>query len=235
MNKKTFGYVVLLGSTWGLVECLLGVGLKACASSISGSVMTASALFFIAAAWVADRKAANVALVVGVAIVFKMFDALLLGLPLRSGMIVHPVFAFVLEGAGFLAVGTLLMNRRKPSSEPGEALAFRPRLRTSIQRGGILCGGISALLAAAAFPLVKFASGIPACLVPGSAIPTVWAYAPLAVGLAMLTVPLGFKTAPKARGFASGPIWRIPAAVILSLALMTIIRGFISWGAVLGS
>jgi len=217
MSKKTFGYVVLLGSAWGLAECGLGVGLKACASSVSGSIMTAAALFFIAAAWVSDRKAANVVLLVGIAIAFKMFDALLLGLPLRSGAVVHPAFAFVLEGAGFLAVGILL-----------------PQLTTSLQRRWIW-GGISALIAAAAFPLVKFASGIPACLVPGSSIPTAWAYAPLAVGLSMLTVSLGFKTAPKARGFASGPIWRIPATIILSLVLMAVVRSFISRGAGLGS
>jgi len=235
MNKKTFGYIILLGSAWGLAECGLGAGLKACASSISGSVMMAAALFFIAAAWVLDRKAANVVLLVGVAIVFKMFDAFLLGLPLRSGTIVHPVFAFVLEGAGFLAVGILLLNRLKPSLKPEIAGTLRLRLMTSCERRGILCGGISALIAAAAFPLVKFASGIPACLVPGSTIPTVWAYAPLAVGLSMLTVPLGFKTAEKARGFAARPSWRIPAAVILSLALMTVVRGFISRGAGLGS
>jgi hypothetical protein len=91
------------------------------------------------------------------------------------------------------------------------------------------------LIAAAAFPLVKFASGIPACLVPGSSIPAAWAYAPLAVGLSMLAVPLGFKTAYKTKGFASGPIWRIPATIILSLALMAVVRSFISRGAGLGS
>jgi hypothetical protein len=121
MNKQTFGYVVLFGSAWGLAECALGAGLKACASSISGSVMTAVALFFIAAAWIVGRKAANVALLVAVAIGFKMFDALLLGLPLRSGAITHPVFAFVLEGVGFLVAGALLMRSRKHSSSRGEA------------------------------------------------------------------------------------------------------------------
>jgi hypothetical protein len=203
MNKKTFGYILLLGSAWGLAECGLGAGLKACASSISGSVMTAAALFFVA-------------VMVAVAIGFKMFDALLLGVPLRSGAIVHPAFAFVLEGAGFLVVGALLMRSRKQSSSRGEAGAIRsrfgttapklevkdahfPLLRKSNPGRGILWGGTSALIAAAAFPLVKFATGIPACVVAGSAIPMVWAYAPLAVGLSMLTVPLGFKQ-PKERG-----------------------------------
>jgi len=210
MNKKTFGIILLLGSGWGLVECGLGAGLKACAASISGSVMTAAALFFIAAAWAVGRKAMNIALLIAVATVFKMFDALLLGLPLRSGAVVHPVFAFVLEGTCFLAVGAVLARLMK--SAPGR---------------GRLWGGTSALIAAAAFPLVRFATGIPACVVPGSMIPLAWAYAPLAVGLSMLAVPLGFKTAEKARGLAAEPSWRIPAVLVLCLALMTIIRAIV--------
>lgn len=231
MNKKTFVTIILLGSAWGLAECGLGAGLKACASSISGSVMTAVALFFVAAAWVSGqetslrgggespgkalsldrrRKAANVMLLVAVATLFKMFDALLLGLPLRSGAIANPVFAFVLEGAGFLVVGTFLARLLKPS------LGRR-----------IFWGGASALIAVSAFPLVKFATGIPACVMPGSTVPLAWIYAPLAVGLSMLTVPLGFKAAEKAPGLTARPSWQIPAAVILCLALMTVVRAIV--------
>jgi hypothetical protein len=207
MNKKTIGHIVLLGSVWGLSECALGAGLKACASSISGSVMTAAALFFIAAAWVSGRKAVNVALLITVAILFKMFDALLLGLPLRSGAIANPIFAFILEGAGFLIIAALLsVLRRRPE----------PR--------GVLRGGASALIAVAAFPLVKFATGIPACVVAGSTVPLAWAYAPLAVGLSMLAVPLGLKTAMNPRAFAARPSWQVSAAIILCLALMTVVR-----------
>ena len=207
MNKKTIGHIVLLGSVWGLSECALGAGLKACASSISGSVMTAAALFFIAAAWVSGRKAVNVALLITVAILFKMFDALLLGLPLRSGAIANPIFAFVLEGMGFLVMGTLFAALMKPS-------AWR----------AVLWGGASALIAVAAFPLVKFATGIPACVVAGSTVPLAWAYAPLAVGLSMLAVPLGLKTAMNPRAFAARPSWQVSAAIILCLALMTVVR-----------
>jgi len=211
MNKKNLGYIVLLGSVWGLAECALGIGLKACASSISGSVMTAAALFFVSAAWAAGRKARNIALLIAVAVSFKMFDSVLLGLPLRSSAVSHPAFAFVLEGAGFLAVGAIL-----------------PRLSAGFPGRGFAWGGASALIAASAFPLVKFATGVPACVVPGSSIPTAWAYAPLAAGLAMLAVPLGLKTASKAAGFvAAGASWRIPAGVILSLALMIAVRAII--------
>jgi hypothetical protein len=212
MNKiKTFGYIVLLGSIWGLAECGLGIALKACASSISGSVMTAVALFFAAAAWGSPgRKATNVALLVVIAIVFKMFDVLLLGLPFGSTAVSHPMFAFVLEGASFLIIGVLLARSSKSSP-----------------RRGIIWGGASAFIAAAAFPLVKIVTGVPACVVVGSAIPMAWAYSPLAIGLSMLTVPLGLKTAEKSLGFATRPSWQIPAAVILCLALMIIIRAIV--------
>ncbi|MHB8056211.1 MAG: hypothetical protein ACYDH3_13280, partial [Candidatus Aminicenantales bacterium] len=186
----------------------LGIGLNACAASISGSVMTAVALFFAAAAWVSPgRKAANVALLVSVAIVFKMFDVVLLGLPLGSTAVVHPAFAFVLEGAAFLAAGALFARFLKPS--PGRRIFW---------------GGASALAAVAAFPLVRLVSGVPACVVPGSTVPLAWAYAPLAVGLSMLTVPLGLKMAEKSIGFATMRSWRVPAAVILCLALMIVAR-----------
>lgn len=210
MDKKTTGYIILLGSAWGLSECAIGAGLNACASSISGSAMTAVALFFIATAWASGRKAANVVLLVFVAAAFKMFDALLLGVPLRSGAIANPIFAFALEGAGFLAVTTAFAR-----------LIKKPKGR------GMQTGGASALLAAAAFPLVGFATGSPACLLAGTALPTAWAYAPLAVGLSVLTVPAGFEAAGAARRFAAASFWRVPAAVVLGLALMVAFRAVV--------
>ncbi len=208
MKKKELGYLVLLGSVWGLAECGLGIGLRACAASTSGSVMTAVALFFIAAAWAAPgRNTLNVALVTAFAIAFKMFDAILLGLPIGSSAVVHPAFAFVLEGAALVGLGTLVVR-----------YLWRSRMSR------VFWGGASAFVAAAAFPLVKLVSGMPACVVPGTAVPLAWAYGPLAVGLAMLTVPLGLGASEKALGFATRERWRIPVAVAASLALMIALR-----------
>ncbi len=210
MNKRTIakstGTVIALGAVWGLAECALGAGLQACAKSISGSLMTGVALFFVAAAWAVSRKALNVALLVGIVVLFKTFDALLLGLPLGSGAIANPVFAFVLGGAGFLAAAALVGRSR------GE--------RTS---GRALMGGAGAFLAVAAFPLVGFFTGNAACLAAGTTIPMVWYYSPIAIALSLLTVPLGMRFGERARIFESR-VLAPSLALALSLALMVIFR-----------
>jgi hypothetical protein len=210
MNKKGLGTIVLLGTVWGISECALGIGLNACASSISGSVMTGVALFFLAAAWAVGRKAINVVLIVAIAIGFKMFDVLLLGLPLGSTAVIHPSFAFILEGAGLLIA---------------TAIFFRGAKSTS--RSAMLAGGSAAFMGAAAFPLVRFVSGSPACVVPGSTIPLAWAYLPIALGISMLAVPLGIKFAEKSFRLESRSAWQIPAAVILGLGLIVFIRAVV--------
>lgn len=208
MNKEA-GYIFLLGSAWGLAECALGAGLKVCASSLSGSVMTGAAFFFVAAAWGRGRKFPNVILLVSIATVFKMFDAFWLGVPLRSGAIANPVFAFVLEGAAFLLAGSVLAASMKTRAA-----------------GRAVWGGGAALIAVGAFPLVRFVTGIPACVVAGSSFPLVWAYAPIAVGLSLLTVPFGLRAGESARRMAPGPAWSVPVAVALFLAAAAVVRVF---------
>jgi len=207
-GRRKVGIIILLGAVWGLSECLLGAALHACASSISGSVMTGVAFFFIAAAWAADRKAAGAALVVGIAILFKAFDAILLSLPLGSGTIANPAFAFMLEGAAFLLAAVLFKEAWKR--------------RTA---GRAFWGGAAAILSVAAFPLVKFATGTAACLAPGTMTPLAWYYAIPAVGISLLTVPLGLLAGQKLRDnvkWAGLPASAI--AVAFSLALMIFFR-----------
>jgi hypothetical protein len=210
MNEGTIakrtGTVIALGAVWGLAECALGAGLQACAKSISGSLMTGVALFFVAAAWAASKKARYVALLVGIAVLFKMFDALLLGLPIGSGAVANPAFAFVLEGAGLLVAATLVGRSR------GE--------RTS---GRVLMGGAGAFLAVAAFPLVGFVTGNAACLAAGTSIPLAWYYGPIAVALSLLMVPLGMRFGERSRIFDSR-VLAPSLALALSLALMVVFR-----------
>jgi hypothetical protein len=205
-NRKGLGTVVALGAVWGLSECALGAGLQACARSVSGSLMTGAALFFIAAAWGASRKARSVALMVGLAVVFKMFDALLLGLPLRSGAVANPAFAFVLEGAGFVALAALV-GRERSGRTAGRALV----------------GGGAALVAVAAFPLAGAVTGNAACLAAGTSIPLSWYYGPLAVAVSLVAVPLGTRLGERTRLF-DGRILAPSLALASSLALMVVFR-----------
>ncbi len=210
MNEGTItrraGTVIALGAVWGLAECALGAGLQACAKSLSGSLMTGVALFFIAAVWASSKKALDVALLVGIAVLFKMFDAALLGLPLGSGAVANPAFAFVLEGAGFLVAAALVGRAR------GE--------RTS---GKVLAGGAGAFIAVAAFPLVGLVTGNAACLAAGTSIPLAWYYGPIAIALSLLTVPLGMRFGERSRLLESR-VLAPSLAVALSLALMVIVR-----------
>ena len=205
-GRRNFGIVILLGAVWGLSECLLGATLHACASSISGSVMTGIAFFFIAAAWAADRKALSAGLIVAMAVLFKMFDAVLLSLPLKDGAIANPVFAFILEGSAFVVVAVILK----------EAWKRRAAGRT-------VWGGAAALIAAATFPLVRFATGTAACLVPGTTTPLAWYYAIPAIGISLLSVPLGLRAGERMRESVKWAKLPAPAiAVTLSLVLMLI-------------
>lgn len=184
MTKKLpadhFAHIIMLGAVWGFSEAALGAGLQKCASLASGSIMTAVALFFIAATWVLTRRALSLVLVVFLVTIMKMFDALLLSLPLRHGAVANPIFAFWTEALAFLVIIGII------------------KAELIQKRGGqALLGGLTALGAVNLFPLVKFATGIPACVFPGTSYPLSLYYAPIAIGLSFLTVPLGFWTGEK--------------------------------------
>jgi hypothetical protein len=209
--------VIILGSVWGLSEAALGLGLEKCAALASGSIMTAVALFFIAASWAITRRAAGVALIVSIVTVIKLFDAKLLSLPVRSGAVANPIFAFWTEGLAFLVVFAVL------------------RLSLTQRRTGLAAGGALAGLAAVnLFPLAKFATGIPACVFPGTQMPLSLHYLPIAVGLSCLTVPLGVWAGGQlaSAGERAAALGRLPAArrlapsaaLVLALLIITFIR-----------
>lgn len=219
MTQRTFpsalGFLVVCGSVWGLAEAGLGLALESCAKLASGSIMTGVGLFFIAAAWARTRRVSGPALVVGLALAFKLFDALLLGLPIKHGAVANPMFAFATEGLALLVIVPFLAETWRQKAV-----------------GQAFLGGTSALLAANLFPLVKYATGIPACVVAGGTTALSLVYAPIAVGLSLLTVPLGFLVAAKAGAWegrfapAAGVFrWITPAAAAaLCLGLIAFLR-----------
>ncbi|MGB8953190.1 MAG: hypothetical protein WCC06_11075 [Candidatus Aminicenantales bacterium] len=216
INPSSLGLVIALGSIWGLSEAGLGMALRNCASFVSGSIMTGIALFFISAVWKRNPQVLGPVLLVVIASVFKMFDAFLLSLPIRHGAVANPIFAFLTEVLAFIII-----------------VSFARENLTQKRGGQALLGALAALLAVNLFPLVRFITGIPACVVPGTSVPLSLYYAPVAVGISLITVPFGFWVGEKVKALESTGSsirrlvfdrWIAPTAVILSLVLMMAIR-----------
>jgi hypothetical protein len=221
MSKKIpspqFANILMLGAVWGFAEAGLGLGLQKCASLASGSIMTGVALLFIAAAWVLTRRAVGIILMVVLVTLMKVFDALLLSLPLKHGAVANPIFAFWMEALAFLAVVTIIK----------ESLAQK-------KYGQAALGAGTALLAVNLFPLVKFATGIPACAYTGTGYPLSLYYAPIAISLSMISVPAGFWLGERIAvsesahaAFVRGKAfryWLSPVALAISLLLMAFMR-----------
>jgi len=184
--KSYLGLVIMLGAVWGLSEAALGMYLKRCASHVSGSLMTGVALLFIAASWIISRRILGVALLIIIASLIKMFDALLLGYPILHGAIANPIFAFITTGVAFVIL-VMIIRERWAQKAPGQALT----------------GGMAALMAANMFPLVKFATGIPACVVPGTGFPLSLYYIHYAILVSIMTVPAGFWIGARIEKFAA--------------------------------
>jgi len=215
--RSHLAIAVILGSVWGLSEVMLGAGIKACAHTVSGSLMTGVALFFIAAAWVSTKSYHIPILVVIIACLFKLFDAVLLSLPVLHGAIGNPIFAFLLEG---FAILLLIAVFRKQSWQK--------------RSSRVLLGAGSALIAVAMFPLVKYATGIPACVHPATAVPLSIFFAPLAIFFSAFTVPIGFVAGERIKKIStnkiSGSVFRLngslasPLTLVLCLALVFLFR-----------
>jgi hypothetical protein len=215
--KSYLGLVIILGSLWGLSEAALGMGLRSCAAFVSGSIMTGVALFFMAAGWVVSRRISGLLLMALIASFFKMFDALLLSLPIRDGAIGNPIFAFFMEAIAFIFLVSVVKD--KMTQKPA---------------GQALFGGLAAVLAVNLFPLVKYATGVPACVVSGTGYPLSLYYIHVAVLASIVTVPLGFLAGAKMESFAARLVKSraqkkleyilSPAAFILCLAIIALLR-----------
>lgn len=174
--KSQLPILLALGSIWGFMETGMGAYLKGvCSYMTTGSIMTAVAIGFFAASFAYSRKIWSAALVFIVAAIFKSLDAVLLHIPIISGAIANPIFGFFTEGVAFLFILAILNDSLK-----------------SKRYGQSIWGGTAALVAVNLFPLVKFATGISACVYPNTQYPTALYFAPIAIGLSLLTCPIGF-------------------------------------------
>ncbi len=216
-SRSYLGMVIVLGSLWGLSEAALGMGLRSCAALVSGSLMTGAALFFLAAGWIVSRRVFGVIVMVIVASLFKMFDALLLSIPLNHGAIGNPIFAFIMEATAFVILVSIVREK-----------VFR------MPAGQALLGGLSAVVAANLFPLVKYATGVPACVAAGTGIPLALYYVHFAALASMVTVPLGIRFGAKIASYELRmahlqPNRRLdliisPAALLICLAILVALR-----------
>jgi hypothetical protein len=171
-----FGVILAAGSIWGLVEFAAGLGLQKCAALYTGAILTGLSFFWLTFVWGVTGRILPVIQTVVIVMLFKWLDAFLLQLEWNNGAVVNPMFAFLTAMTGFILVITLFRKR------------FTGKL--SIR---ILSGGLAALTAMALFPLVRFATGIPACTYAATQVPLSVYTAPAAMVIAMITVPLGFK------------------------------------------
>ncbi|MBU0690402.1 hypothetical protein KKC97_10575 [bacterium] len=220
MKKRNYGLwgLVAVGSVWGLCEAGLGMYLRGmCARTITGSVMTAVAILFISLSAAYSRKIIGPAIVLGVAIVFRLFDAYLLHLPVLHGAVINPIFGFVTEAIAFVLLFAVLDS----------SLMMK-------QHGRMVLGGLSALVAVNLFPLVGYVTTISACVYPGTAYPLSLYYAPIAVGLSLITCPVGMALGEKLAHYEARqtswikrPLWAhaaFPAVSAVSLAVMILMR-----------
>ena len=214
--KSNLEIIVAVGSVWGLTEFAAGMGLQKCATLFTGAILTGMAFFWVSFIWSVTRKLLPVLIIVGMAILFKLLDALLLPVAWNHGSILNPAYAFVTSLVGFSLLILLFKNQ------------FSSKVRNRI-----LLGAGAAIIATAMFPLVRFATGSAACFYASTNIPLAVYTAPVVIVISMITVPLGYRTAlwytGKSRdenriqpSFLSR-LWS-PAVLVCCILIITLIR-----------
>ena len=145
--KSNIGIIMAIGSIWGLTEFAFGLGLQKCATLATGAILTGLAFFWLSFIWSITRHIIPILILVGIVVLFKWLDALLLPVAWNHGSIVNPIWAFLTVMMGFILLITL----------------FRKRFpKTLMSR--IMVGAGAATIACALFPLAKFITGSPACM-----------------------------------------------------------------------
>jgi hypothetical protein len=207
-KKCHLSLLITAAALWGVAEAIVGMFLRgSCARTITGSLMTGVALFFCSLGISYMRKTWSPFIMLTIVILFKSLDAFLLHLPFKHGAVANPVFAFITEVCAIIFVVSIVSKK----------------LQHTLY-GKSLVGGLSALVAINLFPLVKYFSGIPACVYPGTQYPLALYFAPISIGISLITVPLGFIVGEQLYVFARKQVLsKKPRIVWLSANSLTII------------
>ena len=102
--KSNLGIIMAIGSVWGLTEFAFGLGLQKCATLYTGAILTGLAFFWLSFVWSLTRSIVPVLIIVGIAMIFKWLDALLLQVAWNHGSIVNPIFAFLTIMLGYVVL-----------------------------------------------------------------------------------------------------------------------------------
>jgi hypothetical protein len=203
--RTSLHFFIAVGALWGVAEAGLGVLLKgACSLQISGSVMTSVALCFAATAQAFSPRKMGLLILVALAAGLKMLSAPLVGVSVAHGSIANPCYAYVSEVAAFWLLASVLDSR------------LSQRLW-----GNMITGALMALVAVNLFPLVRFVTATPACVMKGTGYPVALYYAPIAVGLSAVTVPLGRLAGAAAR--ESPVLLRAPRLICDAAAAVSVV------------
>ncbi len=166
---------VIIGAVWGLAEALIGMYLRnTVIYDMTGSIMTGIIVFLLAFNYGAIHQNGMLFVSLGLVVFFKGLDAWLLHLPARHGSVGNPLFAIILEVLAFVLVVNII----------------RPELKSKIY-GQAIIGALYALIAVSAFPLVRYFTGLPACVVKGTTYPLSLYYSWLAISISIVTYPVG--------------------------------------------
>jgi len=216
-KKMIPGIILAAGAIWGLVEFGVGMGLHQCAALYAGAILTGLSFFWLSFIRSLTRKLTPLLIIAGIAMLFKWLDAWLLHVAWNHGSVLNPMFAFLTALAGFVLFSYLFRNGYE------DKLKFR-----------VLTGAGAALTAVLLFPLVKFATGSPACYYGTTGIPLVFYASPVSIAIAMVTVPMGHWVAKRVERVISsaspdtspavpGALW-LPAVCALCVLIVVLAR-----------
>jgi hypothetical protein len=164
-----------IGALWGFIEIGIGALFHNTAFQvIHGSLMTGLVALCLSFGFFLIGRSGYLLLSFLIVMLFKLLDAWLLHVPVVHQFMDNAIFGILLELVVFSLLFSIISRRwlEKPSHQSLAGIAY-------------------AIPAAGLFPIVKIFTGNSACTLAGSGIPRALYYAPLAIILSALMLPLG--------------------------------------------